>query len=139
MYSRPEIRALGDIPKRGGPSRPLRARRVRDLQYILEASQGNTGLTLYAISMQFGVTPNHLSKTFKRAVGRSFRTLTVQARQRHAADLLETTDLAIKQIAPLAGYKHVSDFSSCFKRVYGVSPKEYRCRCTTSTKRQEHE
>jgi len=126
MYSRPELWVLGNIPKGSGPSRPLIARRVRDVQYILEASQGNAGLTLYAISVQFGVTPNHLSKTFKRTVGKSFRTVLVQSRQRHAAELIRTTDLPIKEIAAQCGYKHVSDFSACFKRVYGICPTEYR-------------
>ena len=107
-------------------SQSLELRRLRDFQHILAASQGAAGLTLYAISAQLGVTPNHLSKTFKRTMGKGFRTLAVETRQRQAAELLKTTDLPIKQIAPLAGYKHVSDFSARFKHVYGVTPTEFR-------------
>ncbi len=86
----------------------------------------STQIRLAALSRELGITSTHLSKTFRRISGTGFREVAVQVRHRHAAELLVTTDLPIKQIAGLVGYKHVSDFSSRFKQVYGMSPTAFR-------------
>jgi two-component system response regulator YesN len=43
-----------------------------------------------------------------------------------AAGYLEDTTLSVKEICSAVGMKSTSYFSSLFRRVYGLSPKEYR-------------
>ncbi|MBP3742789.1 MAG: helix-turn-helix transcriptional regulator, partial [Treponema sp.] len=43
-----------------------------------------------------------------------------------ARQLLESTDLSIKEITAEVGYNDQNYFSRIFKNKYGLSPKEYR-------------
>lgn len=43
-----------------------------------------------------------------------------------AKGLLEQNKLAIKVIASQCGYHHQGNFTTAFKKRYGMSPKEYR-------------
>jgi two-component system response regulator YesN len=43
-----------------------------------------------------------------------------------AKELLQTTDLKAFEIAGKVGFADPNYFSFCFKKVCGVSPKEYR-------------
>jgi two-component system response regulator YesN len=44
----------------------------------------------------------------------------------YAKSLLSSTDMGIKEIAFSIGYSSVSQFHTAFKKVFGVTPKEYR-------------
>lgn len=52
--------------------------------------------------------------------------LVLQLRLQRAAELLRTTDYALKQIAPLVGYATPFALSRAFKRYRGLSPARYR-------------
>jgi two-component system response regulator YesN len=116
-----------------GTSR-LRQPRILEVERMLVGSQGNVSVTLCSLSRELGVTAGYLGKLFKRRANTTFRNMAMHTRQRHALMLLNTTDLAIKEIAAITGYKHVSDFSSCFKKVYGVTPGIVRTRRAISGK-----
>ena len=49
-------------------------------------------------------------------------------RLRKARELLESTSLSISDIARTAGYNDSNYFARSFKKVYGVSPRDYRNR-----------
>ncbi len=100
--------------------------RITRMRQAITQSHGTAALTLDSFSGELGVTPTHLGKRFKQTSGTSFRHLTVHLRQEHAALLLEDTEMPIKEIAAVEGYKYVSDFTNCFKRLYGISPRTYR-------------
>lgn len=42
------------------------------------------------------------------------------------AELLRTTELSLAEIASQVGYESQSKFSTTFKNLYGVLPKDYR-------------
>jgi AraC-like DNA-binding protein len=105
--------------------------RIRAVHETLCACHASAKLTLHDLSQKAGITAAHLGRKFKRIMGTGFRQLTVRTRQEHAAELLERTELPIKEIAALSGYKHVPDFSTSFKRVYRISPAKYRERVKT--------
>jgi len=44
----------------------------------------------------------------------------------HARSLLESTPLAIKEIAGMCGFEHVEVFHRCFSKHFGETPKNYR-------------
>ena len=46
----------------------------------------------------------------------------------NAQSLLKRDQLQIQQIAAQVGFKRVGDFSTAFKRRYGLTPREYRMR-----------
>jgi AraC family transcriptional regulator of arabinose operon len=47
---------------------------------------------------------------------------------RHAATLLEATDLDIGQVAAASGFVSPFHFSRVFRREYGLPPRDYRAR-----------
>ncbi|MNJ78728.1 Exoenzyme S synthesis regulatory protein ExsA [compost metagenome] len=44
----------------------------------------------------------------------------------HAIQMLKNTTLSLWDIAELTGFSNASYFSSKFKRMYGMTPSEYR-------------
>ncbi|MFC6903026.1 helix-turn-helix domain-containing protein [Nonomuraea dietziae] len=51
-----------------------------------------------------------------------------EARVRHAARLLEVTDMDVGQVADASGFVSPFHFSRVFSRAFGLSPREYRRR-----------
>ena len=52
-------------------------------------------------------------------------------RMKQAVHLLEETNLSLWDIAELTGFSNASYFSSKFKRVYGITPSEFRAAAGT--------
>ncbi len=63
---------------------------------------------------------------FTSTVGMSPMQYIVELRLRYACDLLENTDMSIKEVASLSGYGDPHFFSKLFKKHIGLSPMEYR-------------
>ena len=65
---------------------------------------------------------------FKQAVGKSPIEYIMELRLKHAAELLCTTDMSVKQIGALVGYNDAPFFSKLFYSRFGTSPGKYRKR-----------
>ena len=63
---------------------------------------------------------------FTSAIGASPMQYIVELRLRYACDLLENTDMSVKEVASLSGYDDPHFFSKLFKKHIGLSPSEYR-------------
>ena len=63
---------------------------------------------------------------FRRHFGMSPTAYLIDLRIKSACELLQITDMSIKQIAVLCGYSDPHFFSRLFKRHMGVSPQQYR-------------
>ena len=72
------------------------------------------------------VSPNHLNKCVKRAMGVSAQELLNNMIVLEAKVLLKQTDLQIKEIAYQLSKKNHSDFSRFFKSKTGMTPREYK-------------
>ena len=57
--------------------------------------------------------------------GMSYRDLLDAVRYEAATDLMQDTDITITEIASLLGYSDPSHFARAFRRMAGVSPREY--------------
>ena len=73
-----------------------------------------------------GVSSFYLSKLFKEEKGETFINFLSDKRLEKARQLLENTELSIKEITAEVGYNDQNYFSRIFKNKYGLSPKEYR-------------
>ena len=73
-----------------------------------------------------GVSPFYLSKLFKEEKGETFINYISDKRLEKSRQLLEQTELSIKEITAEVGYNDQNYFSRIFKNKYGLSPKEYR-------------
>jgi transcriptional regulator GlxA family with amidase domain len=63
---------------------------------------------------------------FKAEVGLKLNTFLSNRRVERAADLLQSTEMQIKEITYSAGYSQASSFVRAFEKRFGSSPTNYR-------------
>lgn len=71
------------------------------------------------------VSPDYLSRTFKKETGRSLAQYMLEKRVEKAKKLLQS-DMSVKNVALQTGYSNFSYFSKVFRDMEGMSPMEYR-------------
>lgn len=94
------------------------------VEYIKENKK--TDLSLDMVSEKVNLTPQYLSKYFKKYMGISFIKYLNSLRLESAYKDLLNTDLSITHIAIDNGFSDTKAFSKLFKNTYGVNPREYR-------------
>jgi AraC-like DNA-binding protein len=72
------------------------------------------------------VTPEHLCRLFRRYLDLGPLECAGLARLERAASLLVRSNLPVGQIAEATGFVSPYHFSNKFKKVYGISPRDYR-------------
>ena len=83
-------------------------------------------LSLRSLADMLNVSSSYLSTLFKKETGQTLTEYINQRRVKYAMHLLETTRLQIQTIAQHCGIVDVQYFSKVFKRIAGMTPKEYR-------------
>ncbi|MZQ81271.1 response regulator [Paenibacillus sp. 5J-6] len=72
------------------------------------------------------LSSGHLSKVFSQENGQTFIEYLTQTRIRKAMELLQTTQAKSYEIAFLVGYNDAHYFSNLFKRVTGMTTRQFR-------------
>lgn len=85
-------------------------------------------LTLDAVAGRFFVNKYHLSHSFTRVTGYTFKRFIIMARIAKAKDLLLNSEEEISAISQAVGFRNVSHFIRTFKGCEGISPLQYRNR-----------
>ena len=85
-----------------------------------------SNLSLCILAETLNVSNSYLSSLFRKETGQTLTEYINQHRIRHAMHLLETTRLQVQTIAQHCGIVDVQYFSKVFKRIAGMTPKEYR-------------
>jgi AraC-like DNA-binding protein len=99
--------------------------RVRIVMRFIEAN-GDRQLSLNEIAQSINVSPWHLCRLFKIATGTSVNQYLLGLRMERAKELLETTCMRVKEIMNQVGIRDESHFARTFKKLFGVSPSQYR-------------
>lgn len=73
-----------------------------------------------------GCSPTHLVRLFHRYFHTTPRQFLIDLRIQRARQLLADETFSIKEIAAAVGYDDALNFSTCFRKRFGVSPREYR-------------
>lgn len=92
--------------------------------YIRENLQGT--LAVSEIAGQFGYNASYLTRVFKQKTGYSLNDYIIQARMKKAKELLKIPGMRVGDISLMVGYENTSHFSRLFKKLNGVSPKQYQ-------------
>jgi AraC-like DNA-binding protein len=95
------------------------ARRILDESFVAPP-------TITALARSVGVNEAKLMHAFKKLFGRTIFDYTQALRMDKAKGLLETTDLSITEIAFEVGYEYSSNFTTAFKRHFGITPSTAR-------------
>lgn len=84
-------------------------------------------ITLQDVADLVKVSKNYFSELFKRETGLNFIDYIIQQRVKRAKELLQTTRLNVYEVAEKSGFNDVKYFSKLFKKLVGMSPKQYQC------------
>lgn len=94
------------------------------LAYI-EANYGRE-LTVQTMAEHFSYSEVYFCRLFKQHFGESFISFLTNIRIKKAIELLQTTNLSVKDIGRKVGYEDSNYFTKVFKRVTKCSPSEYK-------------
>lgn len=86
----------------------------------------NSEITIEGIAEELDLAPTYVSTLFKREAQIPFSQYLSDFRIQKATDLLENTNMKIKDIAEEVGFGTYSNFARTFKKKLGVTPVEYK-------------
>lgn len=92
--------------------------------YISRNYQGDLSVEMLA-SLVY-LTPDYLSRLFKKSTGKSLSQYIRQVRMEKASELLCTTNRKVIDIGIDVGYPNYSYFCQSFREYFGKSPEKYR-------------
>jgi len=83
-------------------------------------------LKLEDVAQEIGVTPQYLSSLFRQELGVNFKEYLTEARMTEARRMLRENGGSLKDISYAVGYNDPNYFIRQFKKVTGMTPKEYQ-------------
>ena len=97
------------------------------MEYVKE-SYCDSSLSLDQIGEALGAHKNYISRLFKVVYGENLISYVEQLRIQKACELLHSSVLKIEELAQMVGYSSGASFRRAFKKVKGVSPRDFRKR-----------
>ena len=88
----------------------------------------NEKLTLSDIADHLKISPGYLSTSFSNYMNRTVSDYIAEVKIEHAKELIDSGQYLIYEIANRLGFENAYYFSKVFKKVTGMSPKNYECR-----------
>lgn len=103
---------------------------TRVIKQALDYMDKNIGsdLSLQAVADYVHHHPSYFSKLFKDETGQSFTDYITEIRMTQAVELLRDSSLRIYDISERLGFQYPHYFIRKFKKIYGVTPQEFRDR-----------
>lgn len=83
-------------------------------------------ITLDSLAKEFSVSKFYISHTFSDKIKISLPNYLALIRAEYAAGLIRTTDDSITAICNNSGFSSQSTFNRAFKRIYCMTPREYK-------------
>lgn len=87
-------------------------------------------ITLAQTADFFGYSRAYMSQILSKYTGKTFTALVDEEKMKHAAKLIEDTGLSLTEIGVEVGCYDASHFTHKFKKIYGMTPTEYRMQKT---------
>ncbi|RIX50606.1 AraC family transcriptional regulator [Paenibacillus nanensis] len=97
----------------------------QDILHYLDHHYGQE-LSLAKLAQKSGFSERHLQRLFHRHTGQSWNSYLQSLRIQKSRELLAGTPDKISAVAEAVGYKDVQTFNALFKRITGLTPRQYR-------------
>lgn len=119
---------VGVLSRNYGLRSPLRSRPEGEIAKVLRWMEKNLGQPLQVADMArvAGMSPRNFYRGFRRAAGATPGDCLQRMRIQRAAGELRDSPRRIGEIAQRCGFEDSNYFSRTFRRVMGVTPREYR-------------
>lgn len=109
------------------PGENVAAWQIRDLKEYLSTHYSDA-VTLDLFAAKYGLSAGHLSRLFSQTCGVTLFEYLNRLRIEKACRLLKESGLPVIDIAGAVGYNNLSFFNRYFRRVTGMTPRDYRLR-----------
>ena len=112
-----------------GPDKiPLRQKDIRRVAEICEILDNDLSKahTISELAKVLSWNETQLMRVFRQAVGMTVHNYQHRSRMEKACELLANTELTITQIAMNVGYDYSSNFTTAFRKYFGVTPGQVR-------------
>ena len=86
----------------------------------------NQNINVESLIESSGYSYHHFRHIFKEKVGDSPKNYVMRKRLEYAQNMLTYSDMCISEITQNSGFCTSSQFSSAFKKCFGISPTQYR-------------
>jgi AraC family transcriptional regulator len=113
----------------------IQDRRVRQ---VVELIESEPRCSIRDLAQNVGLSPAHLQRLFKQTTGAQLGSLIAENRLQKAAELLMVSNMSIKEIAHVVGYRHHSSFVRAFHRRFDQAPKHFRTQNDAKTLQNCH-
>ncbi|WP_158942869.1 helix-turn-helix transcriptional regulator [Granulicella sp. S190] len=107
-----------------GGMTPYQMKRVNDFV----SSNLTSAITLKDLAECVGLSVSHFCSLFRKSTGRTPHYFVLESRITHAKSLLGGSNRSLLDVALSSGFRTHQHFSRIFRRIVGVSPREYRSR-----------
>lgn len=101
-----------------------REERIVDLMNYIQSHYAD--VTLDMLADTFHLSKPYLSKYIKEKSGMTFQDAVKQARMKKACTMLKETNQTVESIAAYVGYENVEHFNRLFKKLYEMTPIQFR-------------
>ena len=102
------------------------SRLTEDVMRYIQENYTNPDLNVSNVGDAFQMAPSYISKKFKEEQGLSLLDYIHSIRLEKAKELIENGRNTIEEISAMVGYSEARTFARVFKKIYGVSPSEYK-------------
>ncbi|MFU0828551.1 MAG: 2-isopropylmalate synthase 2 [Lachnoclostridium sp.] len=117
------VSAVNHLIEEKGIAQGRDERIVEILNYIQNHYKS---VTLEDLSSKFYLSKPYLSKYIKESTGKTFGDIVKEIRINKAKALLKNKGMTVDSIAEAVGYQNVEHFNRLFKRIYSMTPVQYR-------------
>jgi len=114
----------------GSDLNPRQVDRVESAAHYFRTNLSNA-LSIAQVAAYHSLCPAHFSSLFRRYHLVSPRRFVRQARLERVAELLQSSDLALKEIAAQCGFVDAAHLCKAFKQERGMTPRLFRTRSLT--------
>ena len=116
-----QLEELVDDIKMKSPDEKLLERVMTSINHNLN----NTELSVDKIAEEVGISRVHLHRKMKELTGQTPHDFIRNIRMKKAASLLASADMNVSEVMYACGFSNAASFSTVFKKMYGMSPREY--------------
>jgi AraC-like DNA-binding protein len=96
------------------------------IRKVLQAIEANPSCDIQELARLVNLSSSRLSHLFKITTGSSLQSFLSNWRLQRAAELLQSTEMPIKEVSYCVGYRRAPSFVRAFRNKFGCRPNDYR-------------